>query len=193
MSYANFVQCKLNAAITSTAFGSLSLQAVVAPYQLPPTDGGTLVLTDSLNSPSFVEVIKYASRSGQNLLTLTRGQEGTTARAWPIGTFIYQSLTAGDFAAALAATSDWQYKSGNFRAAVGTRSFITDNSVVSLPLIAGLPQGAALVLGKAHGFTPVVQTTDGATIKAAKASGTSFNYDLPAPITLVLNGTAWEV
>lgn len=193
MSYANFVQGKLNAAITSAAFGSLSLQTVVAPYQLPPVDGGTLVLTDSLNSPSFVEVIKYASRSGQNLLTLTRAQEGTSARAWPTGTFIYQSLTAGDFSAALASTSDWQYKSGNFRAAIGTRSFITDNSVVSLPLIAGLPQGASLVLGKAHGFTPVVQVTDGATIKAAKASGTSFNYDLPAPITLVLNGTAWEV
>lgn len=96
MSYANFVQAKLGLAMTNDQT-TATLQDAVVPFQLPPTDGGTLVLTDSLGSPSFVEIIKYTSRTGLTLSGVSRGQEGTTARAWAVGNYCYQSLTAGEF------------------------------------------------------------------------------------------------
>ena len=101
MSYANFVQAQLAEplAIDGT---SLTLTDAAAPNQLPPTDGGVLVLADSLGKPSFVEIIRYTERSGQTLTGITRGQEDTAARAWPAGTQCYQSLTAGGFEDALA-------------------------------------------------------------------------------------------
>ncbi len=100
MTYENFVQVQLAAPLGSSDT-SLALTNPKGAYRLPPTTGGILVLADSVGSPQFTEIVRYASRSGNTLSGLTRGQEGTSARAWPAGTFCYQSLTAGDFANAL--------------------------------------------------------------------------------------------
>lgn len=102
MSNANFVQAQLSQVLldgdTSAVFS-----AAVAPYQLPPADGGVLVLVDSLGKPSFAEIISYTSRTGQTLNGLVRGLEGTVAREWPEGSYCYQSLTAGEYAKVAAA------------------------------------------------------------------------------------------
>lgn len=105
MSYANFVQARLAGELLAGST-SVELQAAVAPYNLPPEDGGTLVLADSLGKPSFVEVVAYTSRTGTTLNGLIRGQEGTAARDWPVGSYFYQSLTAGEFGAVTQAVQD---------------------------------------------------------------------------------------
>ena len=96
MSYANFVQCQLASALSSEQF-TIELQDAVAPFQLPPLTGGVLVLTDSTNKPSTIELIGYASRNGLVLSGVKRGLEGTAALAWPSGSYCYQSMTAGEF------------------------------------------------------------------------------------------------
>lgn len=102
MSNANFVQGALSVPVAIDGL-IMTLGEAVAPYSLPPTDGGILVLADSVSRPSFVEIISYTSRSGQNLTGVLRAQEGTTARAWGVGTYVYQSLTAAQFNSVTAA------------------------------------------------------------------------------------------
>lgn len=98
MSNANLVQTTLSVplAIDGTI---ITLTAAVAPYNLPPADGGIIILADSLSRPAYAEIIIYTSRSGLNLTGLTRASEGTTARVWPVGTYCYQSLTAAQYLA----------------------------------------------------------------------------------------------
>jgi hypothetical protein len=96
MSFANFVQAQLAEPLAIDGV-LITLAPAVAPNQLPPVDGGVLVLADSLGKPSYLEIIRYTSRTDQVLNGVTRGAEGTAARAWPIGSYCYQSLTAGEF------------------------------------------------------------------------------------------------
>lgn len=105
MNYANFVEARLAEALSEAA-DTISLSPAVAPHQLPPEEGGVLILADSLGKPSFVEIIRYAGRAGQVLSGVVRGIEGTTAREWVIGSYAYQSLTAGDFGAVMQAVQD---------------------------------------------------------------------------------------
>jgi len=104
MSYANFVQTQLAGSMTAVAV-TVDLVPAVAPFVLPPADGGVVVLSDSMGKPTYVEIIKYTSRTGNTLSGITHGQEGTTARDWSAGSFCYQTLTAGEFVAALAAAT----------------------------------------------------------------------------------------
>ncbi|MGP9826899.1 hypothetical protein ACT048_20715 [Ectopseudomonas khazarica] len=97
MSYANFVQCQLAEAASEVA-DTIVLAPASAPFQLPPEDGGLLVLADSLGRPSQVEIIHYSARAGLSLTGVERAQEGTTGRDWPIGSYCYQALTAGQYA-----------------------------------------------------------------------------------------------
>jgi hypothetical protein len=94
----NFVQCRF---VTPLAIGAteMTLYAADAPYNLPPAEGGLLVLCDSPGNPSFIEVISYTSRTGLNLSGVVRGLEGTTARAWSGFAYCFQSMLAGDYAA----------------------------------------------------------------------------------------------
>lgn len=99
MSRANFVQVKLAAGVAAAA-NTLSVQAMGAAFNLPPADGGLLTITDSLGGPEAHEIIRYTARSGSGPYTLsgvTRGLEGTTARAWSTGAYLVQCLTAGEF------------------------------------------------------------------------------------------------
>jgi hypothetical protein len=98
MSYANFVETQLDGPVTAEGL-SLQLQPAQAPYQLPPADGGVLVLADSMGKPAAVEIIRYAARDGLTLTGLERGLEGTVALNWPGNSYCYQSLTAGGFEA----------------------------------------------------------------------------------------------
>ena len=98
MSYQNFVETRLGAPLLFDG-ATVLLDPAQAPYQLPPVDGGVLVLADSMGKPSAIEIIRYAARDGLALTGLERGAEGTTAREWPTGSYCYQSLTAGGFEA----------------------------------------------------------------------------------------------
>jgi len=100
MSYQNFVQCRVVTPVAANA-SDMGIFDAVAPYVLPPLDGGLLVLADSPTKPSKVEVVKYAYRTALGLYGLQRGQEGTTAQEWVGPVYAYQALTAGGFHTAL--------------------------------------------------------------------------------------------
>lgn len=99
-SFENFVKCRVVSPVAATAT-DIALHEVVAPFNLPPEEGGILVLTDSPNNPSVIEVIRYGYRNALGLYDVQRGQEGTTAVAWTGPVYCYQSLMAGDFQALL--------------------------------------------------------------------------------------------
>lgn len=104
MSLANFVQVTLSAAATASQT-TLTVATPLGGYTLPPSDGGTLVLTDSPGAPTKFEIVTYASRTGTGPFTLTgvtRGVEGTAGTVWGIGAYVVQSITAGGYTADLA-------------------------------------------------------------------------------------------
>jgi|TARA_R100001143_G_C3352301_1_gene130253 hypothetical protein len=186
MSYENLVQAQLSAPIEATAV-TLTLAAAESPYRLPPADGGVLVLADSLGKPTFVEIIRYASRDGQTLLGLERGIEGTTAFAWNTGDYCYQSLTAGEFKR----SSLWANQSADLTADAGSRNNLTASITVSLPANPSL--GDTVEFIKLVGVTPLIQTTDGTPIQVKDQSDTSVLYNYEARLLAVFNGTAWEI
>lgn len=105
----NFVQLKLALAATA-AQTTLTVMVPSAPFQLPAING-TLTLLDVPAAPTKAEIIGYTTvtNNGDGTATLggvTRGKEGTTAQAWAANSFLFQSLTAADYAADLAAKQD---------------------------------------------------------------------------------------
>lgn len=108
MNYENFVQVQLAAPLGSSDT-TLTLANPTGAYRLPPATGGILVLADSVGSPLYTEIIRYESRSNNVLNGLTRGLEGTTARAWVAGSYCYQSLTAGEFGKLTKVTSTYKF------------------------------------------------------------------------------------
>lgn len=101
MTFANFVQCQLSTPISAAAL-TAELRESGAPYILPPVSGGVIIIADSMNKPSVLEILRYKSRVGTTLTGLTRAMEGTVAREWTTNAYLYQSLTAASFAAAVA-------------------------------------------------------------------------------------------
>lgn len=99
-SFENFVKCRVVSPVVAAAT-DIALYEAVAPFNLPPEEGGILVLTDSPNNPSVIEVIRYGYRNALGLYDVQRGQEGTTSIAWTGPVYCYQSLMAGDFQALL--------------------------------------------------------------------------------------------
>ncbi len=71
----------------------LPLGATACPLDLP--DGEyRLVIADGVGQQASAWEIVGAVVAG-GAATLTRGMEGTTAQAWPAGSVIYSSVTAG--------------------------------------------------------------------------------------------------
>lgn len=99
-SFENFVKCRVVSPVAAAAT-DIALHEAVEPFSLPPEEGGILVLTDSPNNPSVIEVIRYGYRNALGLYDVQRGQEGTAAVAWTGPVYCYQSLMAGDFQALL--------------------------------------------------------------------------------------------
>ena len=109
MNRANFVQCQLAAPLTAS--GVYAEVTVKGGFKPPVNQPGLLVITDVPGNPSAFEVISYTGVGGPNngvyqINGLSRGLEGTAARAWGRDAYVYQSLTAGDYDAALNAKVD---------------------------------------------------------------------------------------
>ena len=99
VAFTNFASTTLNGGITALAT-SMTV-AVTTGANFPATAGGAwfyIVLTDSLVSPTQREVIKVTTRSGDGFTVCVRARDGTTALAWPSGTYCQLRLTAGTFA-----------------------------------------------------------------------------------------------
>jgi hypothetical protein len=90
---ANFANTTLASGLTSG--GTIITVASGTGAQFPSPTGGnyfTVTLNDALTGLVY-EICNCTSRTGDNL-TVTRGQQGTSARAWLIGDFAYRFLTA---------------------------------------------------------------------------------------------------
>ncbi len=91
--YTNFAQTRLEEAISNT---DLTCKIVDEPTQLftgwAPGSEFYLTLVDASANR---EIVKVTGISGK-WLTISRGQQSTTARSWPIGTLIEQRPTADD-------------------------------------------------------------------------------------------------
>ncbi|MFW9600963.1 MAG: hypothetical protein ACMV1B_01450, partial [Prevotella sp.] len=179
MGYINFVRCQLATSITSTAT-SITLSSNTSPFNLPPTDGGTLVLADSINKPSKLEIITYTGMSGLTLNGVVRGAEGTTAQAWPSSSYCYMSFTAlmltsfkADMAAALQTVINKQDKHANLTALSGITSgtglFKRDSSGA---WVLDTTQYSTVTLASAIPLAGSVSGSVGTSLKAAKEDHT---------------------
>ncbi len=83
----NSPKTALTVAITATS----TLIAVDDASKLP--DGPNLAV---IGYEADAEIIRYATKDGDNLGGVTRGVNGTTAKAWPVGTVIARNFTAYD-------------------------------------------------------------------------------------------------
>lgn len=104
---ANNVRCALHTAISPTDL-SIVVDAATSPYNNfpdpfndePSDSTGIATLTDSITSPTKVEIITYQSltNNGNGTYTLgsvNRAREGTTAQAFSSGAIVMQAMTAG--------------------------------------------------------------------------------------------------
>ena len=98
MRFENFARGTLTGVDGSTM--TVSHQAPYRPLPSPPDGVAYATITDSLRSPSQVEVISYTSATTIGSSTLlegvTRGVEGTDQIAWAIGAVVTQDLVAGN-------------------------------------------------------------------------------------------------
>lgn len=154
MSRANFVQAKLAAAAAAAA-NTLSIQAMGGAFNLPPADGGLLTITDSLGGPEAHEIIRYTARSGSGPYTLsgvTRGLEGTTARAWSAGAYVVQAVTAGEFDA----KQDLIPPGVSSQFYAGDKSWKDLASAVLTVILAGLPAGSNAAIVQTDALLPAM-------------------------------------
>ena len=101
MTWSNAVYVTVKTAFNATAT-SFDVNKSVAPMNNPPSDGGTLVLTDdfTVGVKSKFEIITYTSTTDNDTyLTIngvTRGAESTTASAWSADDSVSQDATAAN-------------------------------------------------------------------------------------------------
>lgn len=103
-SYGNNVRSTLSAPLAAGAT-TASLHGAPAGANNPSVDANEsqparFTIMNRANNPTQIEIIEATGVSGLvlgvvTLSGITRGVEGTTARAWPSGSIIVQSVTAG--------------------------------------------------------------------------------------------------
>jgi len=99
VAFKNFASTTLAGGI-SAVDTSLTL-AVTTGANFPATSGNAwfyLTLVNALENPTAVEIVKVTTRSGDTCSVIERAQDGTTAQAWPSGTYAQLRLTEGTFA-----------------------------------------------------------------------------------------------
>lgn len=85
--------------LTASIIATTLLIPVADPAEFP--NSGLATLTDSITpwtaAPTKIEIFRYSSKSGSNLVvpsTADRGLYGTTAQSWDSGQFVGQRITA---------------------------------------------------------------------------------------------------
>jgi hypothetical protein len=82
----------------STLTGNISVSDLLIPVAEPGKfpNSGFVTLVDSLTTPTKIEIIRYESKSGSNLVVPAAGraQQGTTAFAFSTGNFVDMRPTA---------------------------------------------------------------------------------------------------
>ena len=91
--YVNFYETTLSAALSSTATSMNVSTASGLPSSLASGEIIPIVLTSASNNA--VHEIVYMTAISGTTLTITRGEEGTSALSWSIGDYVACSTTAG--------------------------------------------------------------------------------------------------
>lgn len=113
-----------------------------------PTGGAFELLT--LTDGSLFEVVRMTARSA-NTLTITRAQEGTTAREWPAATRVFAGVTAGTLLGLQEPTptrlGPGTIASGTNAVALGINSEATATNAVAVGVNADATSGSAIAIG----------------------------------------------
>ena len=121
MSAPPFIIFANNAATTTAgaiAAGATAINVASGTGALFPVPGSGQFFALTLSNQTQEEITYCTSRTG-DVVTVTRGQEGTTALAWPAGTTIANLWTAGS-AALLVQAAQLQQQAGNYAVDTGT-------------------------------------------------------------------------
>jgi len=96
--FANLINTKLAAPISSSATSLTLASAANLPASIPSGQSLVLVLNDAATRQVY-EIIYATSISGATLSGLSRGQESTAALSWDTGDFAYSPPTSGQMSA----------------------------------------------------------------------------------------------
>ena len=157
----------------SSALTALATNIVLTPNQgnlFPTVTGGdfflvTLIGTDAQGAESIWEILKCTAKVADTL-TVVRGQEGTTAVAWPAGTKVELRLTAG--------TLDSFTDIAEAAAAMSAHTSATDPHAQYLPKAGGTASGLTLN----DGYTEEVFAITGTTPALSPANGSIQTWTL---------------
>lgn len=97
----NLVRVVLTSTLAESAT-SMTIDEPVGAFNLPPNPSGNvgvLVLADSMDAPTAIEIVSYTGRADNEngtwtITGLTRGLHGTSDAEWPAGTTVYQDMVA---------------------------------------------------------------------------------------------------
>jgi len=169
---------------TATLASGISAAAGVIPLaagqgaRFPSPSGGDYFYTTLVDASNNIEIVKCTSRTGDNL-TVTRAQEGTTARIYSLGDKCELRITAQSLVE-LNAVSDGSVTTQKLAASAVTTAKladqavdgrvlannavgptkIADGSITTAKIVAGAVDASKLAAGAAIGsigFTPVRQ------------------------------------
>jgi hypothetical protein len=128
LEFANLAKSTLAGAISSTATSAQLQTGTGALFPNPSSGEGYVGTFIDAATGLLNEIVLVTQMTGDQITTMVRAQEGTTALGWNAGDFFYQFCTAGTLAAMLqqqqsaparVVTSSASFTLGNFDGAVG--------------------------------------------------------------------------
>lgn len=171
--FSNFAEGQLSAAIASGVTSlSISPSDAVKFPALGVDEFFYSTLFDGVQDPEIIQVT--AINSGSGLLTVSRAQQGTTAKAWLAGTRVRQTLTAASLTQLVAAVTSQLlrviHKTTDYTVLVSDYGAWFTNKGAVAPIIFTLPpavEGASAGFSVSAAFNLRVLATGGAIIRNA--------------------------
>ena len=186
--YVNFYETTLSAALSSTATSMNVSTASGLPSSLASGEIIPIVLTSASNNA--VHEIVYMTAISGTTLTITRGEEGSSALSWSIGDYVACSTTAGSVGTS---TGVYDIAGGVSGPIAGSQIVLYFIAVRALNIPANFT-GSLCVVGTAFTnaatYTIYHNGTSVGTISFA-AGGTSGTFSASSAFTLAIGGTIY--
>lgn len=136
--FENFATSQLNEALTS----------IGTEMNIPPADEGLFPSASSTDDPAPCilfdrdrvqppEVIYMTNNAADGSFTIIRAQEGSVAQAWPVGTVLFNTLTAAAYAGLQTDTSAFALKDMSNVEAKSITGSLIDDFTIDTPNING--------------------------------------------------------
>lgn len=193
--FSNNAQANLAGALTNTAT-TVNLTAGSGALFPPLSSGQEFAITFVSASNTLIREIAYCTAISGDVLTVVRGQEGTTALPWYAGDFVYHWLTAGQ----MRAFSQSSSSSSSFYEGYDTS---INGNVVNVPTLtpalSSPSAGQVFVITKgtvSNTGTTTMQIAGGAAYAIVYKDGSLLNAgDWPASSAaiLIFNGSVYQL